>query len=59
MTDEPKKEGCETPEECKDKQAFIIDEKTFGKDFVAKLKEISGQNIDKCMQCGTCSADVR
>ena len=55
MTDEPKKEGCENPEECQDKEAFVIDEKTFGKDFVAKLKEISGQNIDKCMQCGTCS----
>ena len=54
MSDEQTKPGCENPE-CEGKQGFVIDEKTFGKDFVDKVKEISGQNIEKCMQCGTCS----
>ncbi len=55
MADEPKKENCENPEECVGKQGFVITEKTFGKDFVEQVKKISGENIDKCMQCGTCS----
>lgn len=55
MSDEPKTENCETPEECTGKVGFVISEKTFGKDFVDKIKEISGENINKCMQCGTCS----
>jgi heterodisulfide reductase subunit C len=55
MSDEPKTENCENPAECTGKVGFVITEKTFGKDFVDKIKEISGENINKCMQCGTCS----
>jgi heterodisulfide reductase subunit C len=55
MADEPKTENCENPEECTGKVGFVISEKTFGREFVEKVKEISGENIDKCMQCGTCS----
>ena len=61
MTDEENKdvqdntvENCDNPE-CEGKQGFVITEKTFGKEFLEKVKELSGQNIEKCMQCGTCS----
>ncbi len=33
-----------------------ITDKTFDKEFVKKLEEISGENCHKCMQCGTCTA---
>jgi len=29
--------------------------KTVDKDFIEKLKEVSGQSIHKCMQCGMCT----
>ena len=32
-----------------------ISDRTYDKAFVEKLEEISGENIHKCMQCGTCS----
>ena len=32
-----------------------ISPKTVKKDFVTKLEELSGQNIQQCFQCGTCS----
>jgi len=32
-----------------------ITDKTCDPEFVKKLEEISGQNIHKCMQCGTCT----
>ena len=30
--------------------------KTIKKEFIAKLEELSGQNIQQCFQCGTCTA---
>ena len=33
-----------------------ISKKTVKKDFIEKLKKLSGQNISKCFQCGTCTA---
>jgi len=33
-----------------------INDKTYDKDFVKKLAEISGESFHKCMQCGTCTA---
>ncbi|MDY7033147.1 MAG: 4Fe-4S dicluster domain-containing protein [Thermodesulfobacteriota bacterium] len=32
-----------------------ISDKTYDKDFVEKVEELSGENFHKCMQCGTCS----
>jgi heterodisulfide reductase subunit C2 len=37
------------------KEKFLLTEVTVGKDFIEKVKEISGENVFKCMQCGTCS----
>ncbi|MGD9506775.1 MAG: 4Fe-4S dicluster domain-containing protein [Syntrophobacteraceae bacterium] len=31
-----------------------ISEKTIKKDFIRKIEELSGQDIHKCFQCGTC-----
>jgi heterodisulfide reductase subunit C len=31
-----------------------ISEKTIKKDFIRKVEELSGQDIHKCFQCGTC-----
>jgi heterodisulfide reductase subunit C len=31
-----------------------ISEKTIKNDFIEKVKKLSGQNIHKCFQCGTC-----
>ena len=33
-----------------------ISPKTIKKEFIAKLEELSGQNIQQCFQCGTCTA---
>ena len=33
----------------------IILDKTYDKEFVRKVEEISGENFHKCLQCGTCS----
>lgn len=35
--------------------ALKITDKTYDAEFVKKLEEISGENIHKCMQCGTCT----
>lgn len=35
--------------------AIIISDKTYDREFVEKVEEISGENFHKCMQCGTCS----
>ena len=35
--------------------AFKITDKTHDEEFIRKLEEISGENIHKCMQCGTCT----
>jgi heterodisulfide reductase subunit C len=32
-----------------------ISDKTYDREFVKKLEEISGENFHTCMQCGTCS----
>ena len=32
-----------------------ISDVTYDEEFVRKLEEISGENVHKCMQCGTCS----
>jgi len=32
-----------------------ISDKSYDKEFVRKVEEISGENFHKCMQCGTCS----
>ncbi|MBC8277424.1 MAG: 4Fe-4S dicluster domain-containing protein [FCB group bacterium] len=32
-----------------------INDKTVNLDFIRKVEEISGQNFNICMQCGTCS----
>ena len=34
---------------------FDITDKTHDEEFIKKLEEISGENIHKCMQCGTCT----
>ena len=31
-----------------------ISEKTIRRDFIEKVQKLSGQNINKCFQCGTC-----
>lgn len=36
--------------------AVRISPKTVKKDFFEKLEKLSGQNIQQCFQCGTCSA---
>jgi len=36
--------------------AVKISPKTVKKDFINKLEELSGQNIQQCFQCGTCTA---
>lgn len=36
--------------------SIFITNKTYDKEFVKKIEEISGQNFHKCMQCGTCSS---
>ena len=36
--------------------AVKISPKTTKKDFINKLEELSGQNIQQCFQCGTCTA---
>jgi heterodisulfide reductase subunit C len=36
--------------------AIKITDKTYDKEFVKKLEEISGENFHTCMQCGTCTA---
>ncbi|WP_258928966.1 4Fe-4S dicluster domain-containing protein [Desulfoferrobacter suflitae] len=33
---------------------ITISEKTIKSDFIEKVKKLSGQNIHKCFQCGTC-----
>jgi len=33
-----------------------ISPQTISNDFLEKVKELSGQNVHLCMQCGTCSA---
>ena len=33
-----------------------ISPKTIKKEFISKLEELSGQNIQQCFQCGTCTA---
>ena len=35
--------------------AIKISRKTYDKEFVEKLEEISGENFHVCMQCGTCT----
>ena len=32
-----------------------VNPKTAKKDFIEKLEELSGQNIQQCFQCGTCT----
>jgi len=36
--------------------AIEISDRTHDEEFIAKLEEIAGDNVYKCMQCGTCSA---
>ena len=36
--------------------AIILSPKTVKKEFLEKLEKLSGQNVQKCFQCGTCSA---
>lgn len=36
--------------------AIEISDRSYDAEFVKKLEEISGENVHKCMQCGTCSA---
>jgi len=35
---------------------ITLSDKTYDKEFVKKVEEISGENFHQCMQCGTCSA---
>lgn len=35
--------------------SVLISSKTVKNDFAQKLKELSGQNVQLCFQCGTCS----
>lgn len=35
---------------------ILITDKTYDKEFVKKIEEISGENFHQCMQCGTCSS---
>ena len=35
---------------------ILINGRTVDQDFIDRVEEISGQNITKCMQCGTCSS---
>lgn len=35
--------------------AIKISQKTANKEFIKKLEKLSGQDIQKCFQCGTCS----
>ena len=37
------------------KMTFKVNPKTVKKDFIEKLEELSGQNIQQCFQCGTCT----
>ncbi len=34
--------------------SFVVSDKTVKSDFVERLIKLSGQNIYKCFQCGTC-----
>ena len=36
--------------------AVKISPKTVKKDFIEKLEKLSGQNVQQCFQCGTCTA---
>ena len=36
--------------------AVKISPKTVKKDFMEKLQKLSGQNVQECFQCGTCTA---
>ena len=36
--------------------AYSLSDRTIDMEFIAKVMEISGQQIKKCMQCGTCAA---
>ncbi len=33
-----------------------ITDKTVNLDFIRKIRDISGEDVYKCMQCGTCAA---
>ena len=35
--------------------SVLISSKTVKNDFVQKIKELSGQNVQLCFQCGTCT----
>lgn len=39
-----------------DQMRILINGRTVDEDFIERVEEISGQNIKRCMQCGTCSA---
>ena len=34
---------------------FILSDQELNREFVRKIKEISGEDVYKCMQCGTCA----